>query len=329
VTRPRVFLTRELPPEPMARLREQTELTVNTEDRALQRHELLAGARGHHGLLCLVTDRVDDELLDAAPSLRAVANYAVGYDNVDLDAATRRGIPVTNTPDVLTAATADMAFTLLLAVARRLVEGHDLVRSRRWEGWGPLQLLGVEVTGATLGLVGLGRIGRAMVPRAKGFGMEVLYWNRSRLSEADERQLGVRYAPLDELLARSRFVSLHVAATSETRHLIDAEALRRIGPEGFLINTARGTIVDEAALTRALRERVIAGAGLDVFEREPEVTNGLVDLPNVVLAPHLGSATLATRTAMGNLAVDNLLAALRGERPPNLLNPEVFETPRR
>jgi glyoxylate reductase len=322
--RPKVFLTRPLPPEPMARLREQTELTMNPHDRVLERDELLAGVRGQDGLLCLLTDTIDDALLAAAPSLKVVANYAVGYDNVDVAAAARRGVRVTNTPDVLTETTADMAFTLLMAAARRLVEGHDLVRSGRWQGWGPLQLLGTEVTGATLGLVGLGRIGRAMVPRAKGFAMDVLYWNRTRLPEREEQRLGVGYAALDDLLERSRFVSIHVAATPETHHLIDAAALRRLGPDGYLVNAARGTIVDERALIQALRTGAIAGAGLDVYEREPRIEEGLAALTNVVLAPHLGSATVAARTAMGNMAVDNLLAALRGERPPNLVNPEVL-----
>lgn len=321
---PRVFLTRELPPEPMARLRQRTDLTFNPEDRVLSKEELLAGVRGMDGLLCLLTDTIDAEVLDAAPDLRVVSNYAVGYDNIDVRAATERGVMVTNTPDVLTDTTADMAFTLLLATARRLVEGHDLVRSGEWRGWGPLQLLGSEVTGATLGLIGLGRIGRAMVPRAKGFGMTVIYWNRTRLPPEQERELGVEYREFDEVLERSRFVSLHVAGTPDTHHLIDARALELLGPEGHLINTARGTVVDERALVEALRAGSIAGAGLDVFENEPELAEGLAELPNVVLAPHLGSATRATRTAMGIMAVDDLLAALAGGTPENLVNPEVL-----
>jgi glyoxylate reductase len=322
---PRVFLTRELPPEPMAALRAHAELTVNPHDRVLTRAELIAGVRGQDALLCLVTDRIDAEVMDAAPGLRVISSYAVGSDHIDVAAATERGIVVTNTPDVLTSATADMAFALLMAVARRVVEGHDLVRSGGWQGWGPLQLLGADVTGATLGLVGLGRIGSAMIPRARGFGMDVLYWNRTRLPEAREEELGVRYAPLNELLECARFASLHVASTPETRHLIDAAALERLGPEGYLINTARGPIVDERALVRALETRTIAGAGLDVFEREPELAPGLRDLPNVVLAPHLGSATHATRTAMGMLAVENLLVAARGERPRHVVNADVVK----
>jgi glyoxylate reductase len=322
--KPRVFLTRELPPEPMRVLRQETDLSVNPEDRVLTRAELIDGLRGQDGLLCLLTDTIDRDVLDAAPGLRIVANYAVGINNVDVDAATERGIPVTNTPDVLTDTTADMAFTLLLAAARRLVEGHDLVRSRTWRGWGPLQLLGSEVSGATLGLIGIGRIARAMIPRAHGFGMEVLYWNRRRLEGAEEERLGVRYAAFEDLLERSRFVSIHVAYTPDTHHLIDASALERLGEDGYLINTARGPVVDERALVGALERRAIAGAGLDVFEREPLLEDALYDLPNATLAPHLGSATLETRTAMGMKAVRNLLAGLGGQRPPDLVNPSAW-----
>jgi glyoxylate reductase len=322
--RPAVLLTRGLPDAAVARLDDAAELTVHHEDRPMTRAELLAAVGRCHGLLSLVTDRIDAEVMDAAPRLRVVSNYAVGYDNVDVGAATERGIVVTNTPDVLTTTTADMAFSLLLAVARRVVEGDALVRSGGWRGWNPLQLLGHDVTGATLGLVGLGRIGRAMVPRARGFAMDVLYWNRTRLASADEAALGVRYAPLEELFERSRFVSLHVASTPQTRHLVDAAALARIGAEGYLVNTARGDIVDEAALVEALRSGTLGGAGLDVYEREPALPHGLRELSNVVLAPHLGSATLGTRSAMAQLAVDNLLAVLRGERPRHVVNPEVF-----
>jgi glyoxylate reductase len=323
--RSRVFLTRELPPEPMATLRERVDLHANPDDRVLSRQELLSGVRGSDGLLCLVTDTIDAEVMDAAPDLRVISNYAVGFNNVDVAAATQRGIPVTNTPDVLTHTTADMAFALLMAVARRLVEGHDLVRSRTWQGWGPLQLLGADVGGSTLGLIGLGRIGRAMIPRARGFGMEILYWNRTRLDTAEEGALGVTYLPFDEVLVRSRFVSIHVAMSAETHHLIDAAALEKLGPHGYLINTARGPIVDEQALVDALRAGTIAGAGLDVFEREPELHEDLYDMSNAVLAPHLGSATLDTRTAMGRLAVENLLAGLSGERPRHVVNPEALD----
>lgn len=320
VTKPKTLLTRRLVEEPMARLRAQTDAAINMADRAMTRAELLAAVADVEGLLSMVTDRVDAELMDAAPRLKVVANHAVGYDNIDVAAATERGIWVANTPGVLTDATADLAFALLLAVSRRVVEGDAFVRSGTWGGWEPLQMLGANVSGATLGLVGLGRIGRAVARRAQAFDMRVLYWNRTRLEPDDEAALGVTYAPLEELLARARFVSLHVASNPETRHLINAAALELIGPGGYLINTARGNIVDEAALVTALQEGRIAGAGLDVFEEEPALAPGLAECANAVLTPHLGSSTVETRTAMGNLAVDNLLAVLEGKPPLHAVN---------
>ena len=329
MTLPKTLVTRRLVEAPLARLRAGTDATVNLAERALTRAELLAGVADVEGLLCMVNDRIDAELLDAAPRLRVVSNHAVGYDNVDVAAATERGIWVTNTPDVLTEDTADLAFALLLAVSRRVVEGDAFARSGEWGGWEPLQMLGSSVAGATLGLVGLGRIGRAVARRGAAFGMRVLYWNRTRLSALEEAELGVAYAPLGELLRASRFVSLHVAGAPETRHLIDAAALQLIGPDGFLINTARGPVVDERALVAALQEGRIAGAGLDVYENEPQLTQGLAECRNAVLTPHLGSSTVETRTAMGDLAVDNLLAVLAGRPPLHSVNPEVAERLRR
>lgn len=266
-------------------------------------------------LLCLVTERVDDTLLDAAPGLRVVANMAVGYDNVDVAAAAARGIVVTNTPGVLDEATADLAMALLLAVSRRVAEGDRLVRSGGFTGWRPDLLVGTEVAGKTLGIVGLGRIGSAMARRgALGFGMKVLYVARSDKPDA-ERELGARRVSLEELLGASDFVSIHVPLGASTRHLIDREALGKMLPRAFLINTSRGAVVDEAALVEALRERRIAGAGLDVYEHEPQLAAGLAELDNVVLLPHLGSATVETRERMAHRAVDNVLEVLAG-RPP-------------
>ena len=259
---------------------------------------------GCDGLLCLLTDRIDAELLEHAKGLRIVANMAVGTDNVDLEAARRLGISVSNTPDVLTDATADLAFALLLAAARKLVWADRLVRAGGFTGWSPELGVGVDVTERTLGIVGFGRIGRAVAERAQGFRMQVLEHRRSG---------GV---PLDELLECSDFVSLHVPLTPETRHLIGEAELARMKPTAVLINTARGPIVDEAALVRALRERRIAGAGLDVFEREPALEAGLAALPNVVLSPHLGSATVATRERMAEIAAQNIVACARGEPLP-------------
>jgi glyoxylate reductase len=272
------------------------------------------GLEGVDGLLCLLTDRVDRELLERADRLRVIANMAVGVDNIDLPTAKRLGITVTNTPEVLTDATADLAFALLLAAARRLTWGDRLVRGGGFQGWGPLVGLGFDVTGRTLGIVGAGRIGRAVADRAAGFRMEVLFHHRTG---------GLH---LGELLERSDFVSLHCPLTPETRHLIGEPELRRMRPNAVLVNTARGPIVDEDALVRALREGWIAGAGLDVFEEEPRLAPGLADLPNVVLAPHVGSATYATRARMAEMAAQNVVAALRGDPVPNPISP-AGETP--
>ena len=308
----------------MERLDREVRMVLQTEDRPIEREELLVAVREVDAMLCLVTDTIDEEVLEEGAGLRVVANVATGYNNIDIAAATRRGIPVTNTPDVLTDTTADLAFGLMLATARRILEGDIWARSGAWPGWGPLQLLGRDVSGATLGLVGLGRIGRAMVPRAKGFSMKVLYWNRTRLEPEDERALGVAFCELDELFEVSDFVSLHCAYTQDTHHLVAQERLSRMKPDAFLINTARGPVVDEEALAFALEQGSLAGAGLDVFEAEPMIHPGLVGLPNVVLLLHIGSASHATRERMADLAIDNVLAACRGERPPNVINPEVL-----
>jgi glyoxylate reductase len=283
---------------------------------------MVTGASGCAGLLTLVRDRVDADLLARLPGLVAVANYGVGVDNIDVAEATRRGIVVTNTPDVLTAATADLAWALILACTRRVGEGERLVRSGRPWAWNPHMLLGLELEGATLGLVGAGRIGQAVARRALGFGMRLLHHGR-RASPGAEA-LGSRPVGLEELLAESDVVSVHVALTEQTHHLIDAGALALMKPGAYLVNTARGPVVDEAALAAALGAGRIAGAGLDVYEREPEVHPGLLALENVVLLPHLGSATTRARSAMSRLAATNLVAALDGERPPNVVNPEVL-----
>lgn len=323
--KPKIFLTRPIPPVSMELLKREAELTYNPDDRVLSRAELIAGMAGQDGLLCTLMDGIDGELLDTNPNLKIVANYAVGYNNIDVAAASARNIPVTNTPGVLTASTADMAWALMFAIGRRIVEGDQLVRSRKWQGWGPMQLLGQDITGATLGLIGFGRIGKAMVQRAKGFDMKVIYWNRTRLSEAEETAMGITYTSREEVLAQSDFVSLHVALTPETTHLIGAAELAAMKSTAYLINTARGPVVDEKALVEALKSGSIGGAGLDVFEKEPILEPELYDLSNVVIPPHLGSATIGTRTKMGNLAAENCFAACRGDRPANLVNPEIYD----
>ena len=319
-----VFVTRPLPPPATGPL-EAAGLAViqQPEDRPASRQELLAGARGASGILSMLTDRIDDELLDAAPDLRVVANLAVGFDNVDVPAASRRGVVVTNTPGVLTDATADLAFALLLATARRLGEGERLVRDGGWQVWGPNQLLGRPVAGQTLGIVGLGAIGTAVARRARGFDMTVQYVNRHP-NPAAEAATGARLVELDELLTSSDFVSLHAPLNDQSRHLVDAAALARMKPTAVLVNTARGALVDEAALVEALRSGAIAAAGLDVFEDEPRLAPGLAELDNVVVLPHIGSATTAARGAMVELACANIVAVLAGTPPPTPLNPEVL-----
>jgi glyoxylate reductase len=288
-------------------------------DRPPTRDELITGLRGKRALLCLLTERIDAELLDAAPGLRIVANLAVGYDNVDVAAATARGVVVTNTPDVLTEATAELTWALILAAARRVGEGDRLVRAGRWAGWSPTQLLGVSLTGKTLGIFGMGKIGAAVARRARGFAMSVVYTNRTR-NEAVEAEIGARLVTFDELLAQSDVLSLHAPSTPETRHVIDGSALARLRPGAILVNTARGSLVDEVALVDALRTSKLAAAGLDVFEREPELAPGLTDLDNVVLLPHLGSATAEARGAMVELCSRNILAVLAGEPPVTPVN---------
>ena len=314
-----VLLTRRLPAPVLQRLRDSVDLELNPHDRPLHREELLAGIRGKKGLLCLLTDRIDAEVMDAAPELKVISNYAVGYNNIDLRAARERQIWVTNTPGVLTEATAELAMGLLLAVARRLGEGDQLVRSGQWRGWEPLQLLGKEIHGSTLGIVGMGRIGKALARRAAAFGMNIQYWNRTRLPGDIEVEKTWRYRSLPMLLASSDVLSLHLAYSAETHHLINAEALSNMLPGSILINTARGPLVDEAALVEALRRGHLGGAGLDVYEDEPRVHPGLRDFPNVLLLPHLGSATQQTREAMGHLAVENLLAGINGVEPTHIV----------
>ena len=319
---PLVYISRRLPANgPELLERAGLRLRIHDSEEAPTRDELLAGVSGADAAITLVSDRVDDEFLRAGERLRVVANYAVGYDNIDLAACDRHGVLVTNTPDVLTEATADQAVMLILAVARRALEGHRLVASGEWRGWHPLQLLGREVSGATLGIVGLGRIGMAVARRARAFGMRILYHNRSRREEA-ESALGAAYrADLGALLQESDIVSLHAPLTDETRYLIDAAALARMPRHAILVNTARGALVEERALLEALREGEIWGAGLDVFEEEPRLTPGLADLDNVLLAPHLGSATERTRREMARLCAQAVISVLEGRLPANLVDP--------
>jgi glyoxylate reductase len=307
----KVLVTREIP-EAGLRLLEDFDVSVLYE-RPPERGELLEAVRGANGILSTATDKIDGEVMDAAgEGLKVVANMAVGYDNIDVEAAEERGVVVTNTPGVLDETTADVAFMLMLAAARRLGEGERLLRAGKWEWWGPKQLRGLDVWGRKLGIVGMGRIGQAVARRARGFGMEILYHNRSRKEDA-ENELGARYLGLEDLLRESDFVSVHTPLTGETRHLIGKRELDLMKPTAVLVNTSRGPVVDEGSLADALESGRIFAAGLDVYEEEPKVHPKLLELENVVLAPHIGSASMETRDKMATLAAENLRAVLSGE----------------
>ncbi len=317
---PTIFLTRALPDSIMREIRRDFRLRFNREDRPLSKEEIFRGIRKADGLISMLNDKIDREIIAAAPRLRIIANYAVGYNNIDLGAARERGIFVTNTPGVLTETTADLTWALILAAARRLPEGERLARSGKWTGWAPTQLLGGDVFGKTLGIIGMGRIGQSVARRAIGFEMRVVYHSRRRLSLREEKRLRLSFLPLPDLLKESDVVSLHLPLTEESHHLIDRKAFQRMKPTAFLINTARGPIVDEKALIEALNKKKIAGAGLDVFEEEPTIPPALRERKEVVLLPHLGSASLETRIRMGRIVLDNLVAALNGKKPPNMVN---------
>lgn len=323
--RPSILISRSLPEEAVVSARSHAHVDINETDAPLERTELIRRLQGRQGLICLITDAIDAEILAACPELKAVSNVAVGFNNIDVAAATRRGVVVTNTPDVLTETTADFAWTLLMATARRLVEADRYVREGRFKQWEFMVLLGGDIHGKTLGILGFGRIGRAMARRAQGFGMRVLYQDAVAADAATERELRATRTDTATLLRESDFVTLHTPLLPETRHLINAQSLRTMKKTAYLINASRGPIVDEAALAQALKEGWIAGAGLDVFEEEPKVHPGLMGLPNVVLAPHIASASSDTRLQMANLAVDNCLAVLEGRTPPTPVNPEALK----
>ncbi|HEY3072665.1 MAG TPA: D-glycerate dehydrogenase [Candidatus Limnocylindrales bacterium] len=325
--RPRVFVARRIPDDGLQPVSQACEAEIWPDELPPPRDVLLRSIAGCDGVLTLLTDRVDAEFFDAAgPQLKVVSNYAVGFDNIDIPEATRRKVPVGNTPGVLTDTTADLAFALLMAAGRRVAEGDRYVRQGRWKTWGPMLLLGHDVHGSTLGIVGFGRIGQALARRASGFGMQILYHDVNRLPPEVEEALSATFVPLDELLARSDFVSLHVNLTPDTEHLMNAERLRQMKPTGVLVNTSRGPVVDHDALFEALRDGVIFAAALDVTEPEPPpASHPLLTLENCLVVPHIASASRATRGRMAAMAAANLLAGVRGERLPTPVNPEVYE----
>ena len=316
--KPRIVVTRRIPDEALELVGEASEMWLSPHDRPLTEGELHEAIAGADAVVTMLHDRVDAPFLDAAGErLRCVANVAVGYDNIDVEAARERNVIVTNTPGVLTDATADLAMALILMTTRRLGEGERVVRTGEPWAWDMFFLLGTGLQGKTLGVIGLGAIGQATARRARAFGMEIVYHGRHQAADEVEAELGgARRLELDELLATADVVSIHTPLTPETHHMIDARRLELMRSDAYLVNTARGPIVDESALVRALGDRQIAGAGLDVFEREPEVDPGLLELENVVVVPHLGSATIETRTAMAMLAAENAIAVVRGETPP-------------
>ncbi|HTO46042.1 MAG TPA: D-glycerate dehydrogenase [Burkholderiales bacterium] len=327
--KPRILVTRENFPEVLAHLAGRFEVEDNQADTPFPAAELRARLADKDGALITGFDHIDGPLLDACPRLKAACNLAAGYNNMDLGACTARGVIATNTPEVLNETTADLAFALMMAAGRRIAESERWLRTGRWQGWKVEQFLGQDIHRATLGIVGMGRIGQAIARRGRGFDMTILYNNRSRVPPEIESALGARRVDLHDLLRESDFVCLALPYAPESHHLIGEPELALMKRSAILVNIARGGIVDDAALIAALRVRRIAGAGLDVFEGEPALNPGLLELDNVVLTPHIGSASRRTRLAMGMTAAGNLIAALAGERPPNLLNPEVWEHRRR
>jgi len=313
----KVFLTRRIPEDGIRILkRENLEVEIFPEDRMPTKEEIIQGIKDADALISLLTDRIDREIIDSAPRLKVIGNYAVGYNNIDVEYAKKKGIVVVNTPGVLTDATADLAFSLLLAAARRVVEGDRFVRDKKFRGWAPMLLLGKDVWGATIGIIGAGRIGQAVGRRAKGFNMRILYWSRRRKKEFEE-EVGAIFVPLETLLRESDYITLHVPLTSETYHLLGEREFAMMKDDAILINTARGEVVDERAMIKALKSRKLFAAALDVFYGEPNVNPELLSLPNVVLTPHIGSATETTRRKMAEMVCEDVVRVLRGEEPVN------------
>ncbi|MBM7559975.1 2-hydroxyacid dehydrogenase [Marinitoga litoralis] len=315
----KVAFTYEIPEIAEKKLKEAGfELWINKEDRTLTHDEIIELAKNNDALITLLSDKIDKEVIDAGKGkLKVISNYAVGYNNIDVESAKEAGIFVTNTPGVLSDATADLAWALLFAVARKIVESDKFVREGNFVGWRPKLFLGYDIKGKTLGIIGMGRIGKEMAKRAKGFEMNVLYYKRNRLSEIEEKELGVKYASLEEIVKNSDYISLHTPLTDETYHLLDEKEFSMMKPNVIIINTARGPVINEKVLIKYLKERKIAGAGLDVYEEEPKIPQELLELDNVVLTPHTGSATFETRDKMAEMVADNVIAALKGEVPPN------------
>jgi lactate dehydrogenase-like 2-hydroxyacid dehydrogenase len=320
-----VFVSGLIPQVAFDLLAEHFIVEMHRDLRLLTKREIMAGLAGKDALLCLLSDAIDADIINANPQLKVIANYGAGFNNIDIMAASARIIPVTNTPAVSTNATADLTFGLVIAIVRRIVEGDKNTRAGKFSGWAPLYHLGVEVTGKTLCIIGMGNIGKALAQRASGFEMPIIYYSRTRLDDATERELGVQYQPLTEVIAKSDFLSLHLSYSPAVHHMLGAEEFKMMKPSAFIINAARGPIIDEAALLAALQAKTIAGAALDVYEFEPKVTAGLEKLDNVILCPHLGNATIETRNAMAAIAAKNIIEVLSGRQPLNCVNPQIYK----
>ena len=320
----KIFITRKIPETGLEILKKYHDIKVNSYDGGLTKKEIIQGIKGKDGLLCLLTDQIDKEIIDSEPRLKMIANYAVGFDNIDVKTATRKGIPVSNTPGVLTDATSEMAWALLFSVSRRIVEADKFTRAGKFNGWSPMLMLGQDITNKTLGVIGTGRIGTAFALKSKGFGMNVLYVNRKR-NEILEKELNAKKVKLEKLLKESDFITVHVPLTKSTFHLFSKREFKLMKENAVFINTSRGPVVDEKALIQALKDNWIFGAGIDVYENEPEVPEELKKLDNVVLQPHSASATFEARSKMAILAAENMIKGLKGEIPPNCVNPEVFK----
>ncbi|MFW5799262.1 MAG: 2-hydroxyacid dehydrogenase [Spirochaetota bacterium] len=319
-----VYITRRIPNSGIDLLKKECNVEINPYDRLLSTTELIEALKDKDGMICTLGDKLNAETLNKLKGLKGIANYAVGYNNIDIQKATELGIPISNTPDVLTKTTAELAWSLLLSVSRRIVETDNIMRNGKWKGWSPLQYLGIGVNNKTLGIIGAGRIGTAMAKMSKGFEMDIVYYDPN-VNDILENELKARKLELEDLLKEADFISIHTPLNENTRHLITEKEIRLMKETAFIINTSRGPVIKEKDLVKCLSEKVISGAGLDVYEFEPEPVEGLCELNNVVITPHIGSATSETRDKMGVMAAGNLLAMLKGEKVPNIVNTDVYK----
>ncbi len=321
----KVFITRMIPEEGFNLLKQNFEVKINEEDKQLSKEDIINGIKGYDALLCLLSDKIDKEIIESTKELKVISNYAVGYDNIDIKEATKKGIVVCNTPGVLTNATADLVWALILGVSRRIVEADHFTREGKFKGWEPLLMRGYDVYGKTLGIIGMGRIGRAVAKRAIGFSMKVLYYDIKKLEEPEEKLLNAQFTSLSDLLRQADFISLHIPLSESTYKLLGINEFKLMKKTAIFINTSRGQVIEEEALVEALERNLIAGAGLDVYEREPQIHPALLKMNNVILLPHIGSATIETRSKMAIIVAENIINVLKGIRHSNIVNPEVWE----